>query len=639
MRRFRSFSIRAKLIAMVMVTTCAALAFAGGALAVFEVISHRRTLAKELSTIAAILAENSTAALAFDNSQDAESVLAALAAQPNVVSGCLYATDGTLFASYLRPRTGASCPPPQPEVAGFQGPSYVHYRPVEQAGKALGTLRLVGSLVELQQRVNLFALVLLGVLTVAALAALVLSSALQGVVSRPIFDLANTARQISERRDYSLRAPHRTDDEVGVAVDSFNQMLERIEVDDSALRQAEERSREPARLLQSILDNMGEGMVASNVAGDFMLWNPAATRLVGRSPPSGLGFQEWAREYGIYSDDGKTPLSIEQLPLSRALRNETTGEQEILVRPGGQQEQRWLSVAAHPLLDDAGALKGGIAVFRDVTERRRAEEQLRSLNATLEERVAERTAAAEQRATELKRSNEELERFAYVASHDLQEPLRAVASYTQLLRQQLGDKLDTDTELYLSHVLAGAARMRALINDLLDYSRVGRSALERQLVDSATVLDGALADLAPAIAESGTQISRGPLPEVAADPAQLGQLLRNLIVNAIRFRGDQPPVVDVRAERAGDYWKFSVRDNGIGIDLRHHERIFVLFQRLHGRERPGTGIGLAICRKIVDRHGGRIWVESEPGKGATFFFTLPKDSQASQASTEGQGPP
>ena len=468
---------------MVMVTTCAALAFAGGALAVFEVINHRRTLAR-LSTIAAILAENSTAALAFDNSQDAEDVLAALSAQSNVVAACLYATDGTLFASYLRPRTDATCPPPQPQVAGFLGNRYVHYHRVEQSGKPLGTLRLVGSLAELTERMNLFALVLLGVLSVAALAALVLSSALQGVVSRPIFDLANTARQITDRRDYSLRAPHRSDDEVGVAVHSFNQMLERIEDADSALRQAEERSREQARLLQSILDNMGEGMVASDVAGDFMLWNPAATRLIGQGPARGIGLGDWARQYGLYNPDGVSLLTVDQLPLARVLRNQGVSERELLVRPNGQQEGRWLSVAAHPLLDDAGNLKGGIAVFRDVTERRRAEEQLRGLNATLEQRVAERTAAAEQRAAELKRSNEELERFAYVASHDLQEPLRAVASYTQLLRQQLGDKLDAETELYLSHVLAGAARMRALINDLLDYSRVGRSALERSVVDS-----------------------------------------------------------------------------------------------------------------------------------------------------------
>jgi PAS domain S-box-containing protein len=629
----RAFSIRAKLIAMVMVTTCVALAVAGLALAIFEVISHRRTLEKEISTISAILAENSTGALSFDNIEDAEGVLAALSSQSNVLSGCLYDADGRLFASYTRPRSGASCPPAAGEPPGFQGNRYVHHRLVEQGGKPLGTLRLVATLAELRQRMNLFALVLLGVLSVAALAALVLSSALQRVVSRPIFDLATTARRVSERRDYSLRAPHRSDDEVGVAVDAFNQMLARIEDADGALRQAGERSREQARLLQSILDNMGEGMVASDLAGDFMLWNPAATRLIGQGPARGIDLGQWARQYGLYAADGKSLLTTEQLPLARALRNETVNEQEIIVRPDGAapgQKDRWLSVAAHPLLDDGGAVRGGIAVFRDVTERRHAEEQLRALNATLEQRVAERTAAAEERAAELKRSNEELERFAYVASHDLQEPLRAVASYTQLLRTQLAGKLDGDTEMYLSHVLAGAARMRALINDLLDYSRVGRSALERTMVDSSQVLDGALADLSAAIAESGARISRGELPRLPADAAQLGQLFRNLIVNAIRFRGEQPPQIDLRAERVGDYWRFSVRDNGIGIDARHHERIFVIFQRLHGRERPGTGIGLAICRKIVDRHGGRIWVESEPGKGATFLFTLP---------VEGQGPP
>src|SRR5687768_11858196 len=213
---------------MVMVTTLVALIIAGGALAVFEVISHRKALTKELSTIAAILAENSTAALTFDNARDAENVLAALASQSNVVSGCLYDTEDNLFATYLRRGAPARCPAvPAPDQVGFRRDGLVLMREVAQAGKRLGSLRLVASLSELRQRMNLFALVLLAVLSAAALAALALSSGLQRLVSRPILDLASTARLISERRDYALRAPHRTDDEVGVAVDAFNQMLER----------------------------------------------------------------------------------------------------------------------------------------------------------------------------------------------------------------------------------------------------------------------------------------------------------------------------------------------------------------------------------------------------------------------------
>jgi light-regulated signal transduction histidine kinase (bacteriophytochrome) len=284
---------------------------------------------------------------------------------------------------------------------------------------------------------------------------------------------------------------------------------------------------------------------------------------------------------------------------------------------------RWISATARPFKDEDGTIRGGIVVFRDVSERKTAEEELRALNATLEMRIAERTAALEERATELKRSNEELEAFAYVASHDLQEPLRAMASYTQLLKRQLQGQLSADSELYIGHVLEGAARMRALINALLDYSRVGRRPLDLRPTSVETVFDTALADLSTTIAENSAQVTRGTLPVLAADPVQLGQLFRNLVSNAIKFRREDPPRVEVRAELVGDHWRFSVRDNGIGIEPKHYERIFIIFQRLHGRDRAGTGIGLAVCKKIIERHGGQIWLESEPGHGSVFFFTLP----------------
>jgi signal transduction histidine kinase len=491
MRTFSTFSLRAKLIVIVMITTCASLLLVAGSLAVFDVVSHRRTLTEETGTMAQILGDNSAAALLFDDTADAGKVLGALASQADVVSGCLYDAKSALFASYVRPGQ-APCPVhPTPEVAGFQGDTLILYHPVLAGGESAGTLRLVASLARLRQRVQLSAVVLLVVLLAAVLAALLLSARLQGLVSRPILELARTAKQISEDRDYTLRAPQRTEDEIGVAVHAFNQMLERIEDADRALR---------------------------------------------------------------------------------------------------------------------------------------------ALNTTLEERVAERTAAAEERADALKRSNEELEGFAYVASHDLQEPLRAVSSYAQLVQRQIAGKQSPDVDVYVEHVISGAARMRELIRDLLDYSRVGRQSSKLGPVTVDAVLDGVLSDLSTTMSEQKAEVTRGALPVVLADRGQLAQVLSNLITNAIRFRAEATPVIDVRAERVGEQWRFAVRDNGIGIEPRHHERIFVMFQRLHGRERPGTGIGLAICKKIVAGHGGRIWVESEVGRGSTFHFTLPAVPPAASGS-------
>ena len=245
----------------------------------------------------------------------------------------------------------------------------------------------------------------------------------------------------------------------------------------------------------------------------------------------------------------------------------------------------------------------------------------------LQEREAERALAEGElarRAEALVRSNTELEQFAYVASHDLQEPLRMVASYTQLLAKRYEGKLDSEADEFIRFAVDGASRMQALINDLLSLSRVGTRGAAFEETDVEQAFEACVRNLGVAIEESGAEVTHDPLPEVVGDEGQLVQLLQNLIANAIRFHGDEPPRIHVSARREGAQYVFSVQDNGIGIEPQYAERVFVLFQRLHGREAyPGTGIGLAICKKIVERHGGRIWFESERGKGATFWFTLP----------------
>ena len=266
----------------------------------------------------------------------------------------------------------------------------------------------------------------------------------------------------------------------------------------------------------------------------------------------------------------------------------------------------------------------------DITEQRRAEAALKEANETLEMRVAERTAELSETAEELRRSNRELEQFAYITSHDLQEPLRQVRSFVQLLRDRHQDKLAGDALEYMKFIYDGAARMSDLVHDLLAFSRVGAKERKPQPVSCTAALQDALAGLQASLTEARAVVTHDELPTVSADPRQLTQLFQNLIGNAVKFRRDgAAPEIHVGARRDGANWLLSVRDNGIGIDPEHFERIFMVFQRLHTREKyPGTGIGLAICKKIVEQHGGRIWLESEPGRGTTFYFALPEKGVA-----------
>jgi len=284
---------------------------------------------------------------------------------------------------------------------------------------------------------------------------------------------------------------------------------------------------------------------------------------------------------------------------------------DLTARSGVEPSPGEIGQLSHSFDEMAGALE------QRVSDLQRAQAELKALNEDLEQRVLDRT-------IELKRSNEDLEQFAYVASHDLQEPLRMVRNYVQLLGQRYGDKLDTNAGEFIGFALDGAKRMQELINDLLTYSRAGTQAKEFQPTSCGEALDRALANLTVALEESHAEISRDPLPTVKGDLVQLTQLFQNLVGNAIKFRGDRPAKIHVGAEQKGAHWEFTVHDNGIGIAEQDFARIFVVFQRLHSREKyPGTGIGLSVCKKIVERHGGRIWVESKPGKGTTFHFTVP----------------
>jgi PAS domain S-box-containing protein len=276
-------------------------------------------------------------------------------------------------------------------------------------------------------------------------------------------------------------------------------------------------------------------------------------------------------------------------------------------RLDAQGKVHYISASGEPMFDDTGAFRGYRGVGRDITERK--------------------TAAAELQAAhdELARSNAELEQFAYVASHDLQEPLRMVASYTQLLGKRYGDRLEGDAKEFMAFIVDGAGRMKQLIEDLLAYSRVGTRGKEMKPFRLEAAFERARINLRAAIEESNAEVTQAGLPEVLGDESQLAQLLQNLIGNALKFRAAATPVVHVSSSEKDDEFVIAVEDNGIGIEPQYFERIFMVFQRLHDKgQYPGTGIGLAICKKVVDRHGGRLWVESAPGKGSRFVFTLPK---------------
>ena len=379
--------------------------------------------------------------------------------------------------------------------------------------------------------------------------------------------------------------------------------------DISERKEAEAALQESEARYRFLADAMPQIVFTSDPNGHVDYFNERWYDYTGMTEEETAG---WGWQPVLHPDDLQNCLNR----WTDSLTNHIPYEVEYRFKRGLDETYRWHLGRALPRYNEAGDIVQWVGTCTDIEDFKQAQAALLEMNDALEARVSERTA-------DLMRSNEELQQFAYVASHDLQEPLRMIGSYTQLLARRYQGQLDEKADKYIAYAVDGVTRMQTMIQDLLGYSRVG--AQERILRETRVneAVDIALVNLSTAVKDSGATITVDALPTLMADASQLVSLFQNLIGNAIKYRGDAPPHIHIHACQQDQQWLFSVQDNGIGIDPQFAERIFVIFQRLHGRgEYSGTGIGLAICKKIVERHNGHIWMESEVGKGSTFFFSL-----------------
>ncbi len=363
-----------------------------------------------------------------------------------------------------------------------------------------------------------------------------------------------------------------------------------MQADITERKLAEEALIDSEKKYSSIVETANEGIMIGNPSGIITYVNPKMEEMLGYSKEELLGTD------GLFLiDKNELKIATKQIE-DRKIGIKEEYERKFIRKNG---EEIWTIVSATPMQDTNGIQTGNLSMITDITKLKIAMDGLM-------------------------RSNQELERFAYVSSHDLQEPLRMVTLYSQLLEKRYKDSLDSDADDFIEYIVDNAKRMKYLIDDLLEYSRVTSQTREFENIDLEKVLENILSNLSILIIENNVDVTHDPLPTIFADKNQMMQVLENLITNAIKFRGEKPPKIDISAKKGKKEWIFSVKDNGIGISPKHQEQIFEVFKRLHTREEyPGTGIGLSIVQKIIERHGGRIWLESELGKGSTFYFTIP----------------
>jgi PAS domain S-box-containing protein len=591
---------------------------------VYEYITAHELTRRQLTTLGQIISTNSTAALAFENKEDAMETLSALKAERHIVSACLFDARGNLFAKYPADLSPDKIPV-KPFLQGyyFKKSHLEGFQTVEQEGAALGTLYLKSDMQEMYERFILYGIIAIMFIIISFIFAYFISKKLQKSITHPLLELADTASTISVHNNYSVRAIKRNNDEVGDLTDAFNHMLTRIEIQNAEITLLNQNLEHKVRERTKELEDANQELKQQTEFSDKILDSTVDLIAVFDTELRYVTMNKHSEE--IYKTTreklaGKYILDVfpqvQHSGMIEDLKLAMTGEIIRHLNYKSVVTNRHYESFYIPLKDKKNKVYRILTISHDITDMMQANEQLQKLN------------------TELEKSNKELEQFAYVASHDLQEPLRKIMTFSELGEKNLDNK--DVLRKYLSKVNTSANRMTELIKAVLNFSRLVKSDNEFSEVDLNEVLETIFIDLELLIEEKKAVISYDKLPVIYGIPLQLHQLFLNLITNSLKFNEGIPEIIitakiikgndipEFSQDKAKDHLLLTFKDNGIGFEQKFADKIFAIFQRLHNdRNISGTGIGLALCKKIVENHHGTISVESETHKGTSFYIYLP----------------